>query len=228
MIKFYLSGGPNPRKVALLLEEMSLAYEPLWVDTSEGEQFVPDFIALNPNAKVPVIVDGDDVVFDSNAVLLYLADKHGCFAPSLASPARADLLSWLMFIATGLGPYSGQAVHFQHSSPERLPYAIQRYQFEARRHFSIVERRLAERDWLVGDAFSIADIALWGWASYLTHILSEDATRTFPRVCNLVERIDTRPAACRAVAAVTRSGAAPPRIHANPNLFRYLAVEQPT
>jgi hypothetical protein len=107
MIKFYFSGAPNPTKVALFLEEADLAYEPIPVDTRKGQQFAPEFAALNPNNKVPVIVDGDAVVFDSNAILLYLAEKTGKFLPANTPKARGEMLSWLMFVASGVGPYSG-------------------------------------------------------------------------------------------------------------------------
>src|SRR6476619_2288734 len=145
MIKFYFSGAPNPTKVALFLEEAGLAYEPIAVDTRKGQQFAPEFAALNPNNKVPVIVDGDAIVFDSNAILLYLAEKTGKFLPENSPKARGELLSWLMFIASGVGPFSGQAVHFRNYAPEKLPYAINRYMFEAQRHFSILEARLIKQ-----------------------------------------------------------------------------------
>jgi len=112
MLKFYFNGSPNPTKVALFLEEAGLAYEPIPVDTRKGEQFEPDYLKINPNGKVPAIVDGATTVFDSNAILLYLAEKTGKFLP--APDARGELLSWLMFAATGVGPYCGQAVHFRH------------------------------------------------------------------------------------------------------------------
>src|SRR5262249_9195548 len=127
MIKFYFSGAPNPTKVALFLEEAGLPYEAIPVDTRKGQQFSPEFVALTPNSKVPVIVDGATVVFDSNAILLYLAEKTGKFLP--AASARGELLSWLMFIATGIGPYSGQAVHFKHHATEKIAYAHNRYQY---------------------------------------------------------------------------------------------------
>lgn len=178
---------------------------------------------------MPVIRDGDRVVFDSNAILLYLADKHAQFVPERTSPDWAAMLSWLMFIASGLGPYSGQAVHFQHAAPEHQPYAITRYLFEARRHFTIVEARLADRPWLLGEDYSIVDMALWGWAAFLPRILGDDAAGDFPRVHALVARIDARPAAQRALAATTRPGsgpgAKPPNVYANPHLFRYLAPD---
>ena len=145
MLKFYFNGSPNPTKVALFLEEAGLPYQPLPVDTRKGEQFKPEFLAVNPNGKVPAIVDGDIVVFDSNAILLYLAEKTGQFLPANTPDDRAQLLSWLMFAATGVGPYCGQAVHFRHFAPERVPYAHNRYQFEAQRHFSVLDGRLASR-----------------------------------------------------------------------------------
>ena len=113
MIKFYYSGAPNPMKVALFLEEAGLPYEAIPVDTRKGDQHKPDYLALNPNAKVPSIVDGDAVVFDSSAILLYLAEKTGKFLPPNTPKARGELLSWMMFVGTGVGPYTGQSVHFR-------------------------------------------------------------------------------------------------------------------
>src|SRR5476651_2351479 len=99
-------------KVALFLEEAGLAYEPIPVDTRKGEQHKPEFLAINPNGKVPAIIDGDATVFDSNAILLYLAEKTGQFLPGKSLAERGQMLSWLMFVASGIGPYSGQSVHF--------------------------------------------------------------------------------------------------------------------
>ena len=127
MIKFYYHPSPNPAKVALFLEEAHLDYEVVPVDTRKGEQFDPTFLAINPNAKTPALTDGDAVLFDSSAILLYLADKTGKFVASLTSADRGQLLSWLMFLASGIGPYSGQAVHFKHFAPEPKDYAVNRY-----------------------------------------------------------------------------------------------------
>jgi GST-like protein len=123
MIKFYYNLAPNPTKVALFLEESGLPYEPIPIDTRKGEQHAPAYRAINPNGKVPAIIDGDATVFDSNAILLYLADKTGKFLPESTLSARGRLYSWLMFVGTGIGPYSGQAVHFKHHAPEqrRMP-----------------------------------------------------------------------------------------------------------
>ncbi|RTL72342.1 MAG: glutathione S-transferase family protein [Hyphomicrobiales bacterium] len=196
MLKFYFNGSPNPTKVALFLEETGLPFEPHAVDTRKGEQFAPAFLALNPNAKVPVIVDDGKVVFDSNAILLYLAEKTGKFLPPAS--ARGELLSWLMFVATGVGPYSGQAVHFKHFAPEKIPYADKRYQYEAMRHFGIIDAHLAKHKYMVGDAYSIVDMALWGWARMVPFILGEAAWEKLPNLKRLHDEIDARPAAARA------------------------------
>ena len=151
MIKFYYNLAPNPMKVALFLEEAHLAYELRPIDTRRGEQHTPEYRAINPNGKVPAIVDGYDTVFDSNAILLYLAEKTGQFLPERTPGARGKLYSWLMFVATGVGPYSGQAVHFRHHAPEQIPYAVERYQFEAKRHYGILDDRLAMQRYMLGD-----------------------------------------------------------------------------
>jgi GST-like protein len=176
MLKFFYNLAPNPMKVALLLEELGLPYEAIPVDTRKGEQHTAAFKAVNPNAKVPAIDDDGVVMFDSNAILLWLADKHARFvATDLASAERAETLSWLMFIASGIGPYSGQAVHFRVAAPEPKDYALNRYDFEADRHWKILDERLATRTWLVGDSYGIVDMALWGWARLLDSINARPA-----------------------------------------------------
>lgn len=203
MIDFYYSLAPNPKKVALCLEEMGLPYRPLVVDTKRGEQFSPEYTALNPNNKVPCIVDGDAVVFDSNAILLYLAEKTGLFLTPDDPKSRGELLSWLMFVATGVGPYFGQSVHFRHWAPEPKDYAETRYLFEARRHLGIVDARLADREHLVGETYTIVDMALWGWARLAPHVVGDEAWDDFPNVKRFVDRIGARPAAQRAEALGT-------------------------
>src|SRR6516164_7817148 len=141
MLKFYFNGAPNPNKVALFLEESGLPFELVPVDTRKGDQFKPEFLKVNPNSKVPAIDDDGVFMFDSNAILLYLAEKTGKFLPPNTPQNRARLLSWLLFIATGLGPYSGQAVHFKNFAPKDkdLDYALNRYLFEAHRHYKILD-----------------------------------------------------------------------------------------
>ena len=198
MLKFYFNGSPNPTKVALFLEEAGIAYEPKPSDTRMGQQFDPAFLAVNPNAKVPAIDDNGTVVFDSNAILLYLAEQSGKFLP--AAKDRGALLSWLMFVATGVGPFSGQAVHFKHMAPERVPYATQRYLFEAARHYTILNDHLATHKYMVGETYTIVDMDVWGWARMVPFILGDDAWAQFPHLKRLVDEVSARPAAARAVA----------------------------
>jgi GST-like protein len=201
---FYFNLSPNPTKVALFLEEAGLPYEPVPVDTRMGHQFSPDFLALNPNGKVPAIVDGDVVVFDSNAILLYLAEKTGQFLPGEAPALRAELLSWLMFVASGVGPFCGQAVHFRHFAPEQVPYAQNRYLREAERHFGILDQRLADRHWMVGDTYTIVDMGLWGWTRMVPFILGDEAWGALPNLKRHHDEIAARPAAIRAGALKER------------------------
>lgn len=200
MLEFHYNTGPNPRKVALFLEEAGVPYTPRPLDTRKGEQHAPAFLKINPNAKAPAIVDDGVAIFDSNAILLYLADKHGKFLPS-DPRRRGPLLSWLMLVATGIGPYSGQAVHFGRFAPERIPFAINRYRNETVRHWKIVDERLAEGPWIMGEDYTIADMAAWGWANPLPIALGdENAFDRFPNVKRWREAINARPAAQRALA----------------------------
>lgn len=200
MMKFYFSAAPNPMKVALFLEEAGIAYEPIPVDTRAGGQHAPDFVAINPNGKVPVIVDGDVTVFDSNAILLHLGETTGKFMPPESAKNRGELLSWLMFVATGVGPYSGQAVHFRHMAPEKIEYATKRYVFEAERHYGILNAHLADRPYMVGGTYTIADMDVWGWARMIPFVLGEEAWQKLPNLKRLVDEIEAKPAAKAAVA----------------------------
>jgi len=204
MMKFYYSGAPNPTKLAHFLEEAGLPYEPIPVDGRKGDQHKPEFLAVNPNAKVPAIVDGDVTVFDSNAILLYLAEKTGKFLPPKGDKLRGELLSWLLFVASGVGPYSGQLVHFRTYAPEKNEYAINRYAFEAQRHFGIVDARLAKHKYMVGDTYTIVDMDLWGWARLIPMLSGEAAWAKYPNLKRLVDEISARPAAQRAVALKDR------------------------
>ena len=200
MLKFYFNGSPNPTKVALYLEESGLPFEPVKIDTRKGEQHKPEFRKVNPNGKVPAIDDDGVFVFDSNAILLYLAEKTGKFLPPNTPQNRASLLSWLMFVATGVGPYSGQAVHFRHMAPKELEYAHNRYQYEANRHYKILDGHLAGSKYMVGGAYTIADMAFWGWARMAPFVMGDDAYAKYPNVKRLVDEITARPAAARAIA----------------------------
>lgn len=205
MIHFYFNAAPNPMKVALLLEETGLPYTPVPVDTKIGQQHTPEFNALNPNRRVPALIDGDVAIFDSNAILLHLAEKTGQFLPAPDDAvARGQLLSWLFFIASGIGPYSGQAVHFGHIAKGISAYALDRYRFEAGRHWQIIEDRLEGRDYMLGADYSILDMAIWGWAPRIEAILDTDPAARFPNITRLMTKLDARPAATRARDLPTR------------------------
>jgi len=200
MITFYYNNAPNPMKVALFLEEAEVEYLPVPIDTRKGEQFRPEYVALNPNSKAPTIVDGDAVVFDSNAILLYLAEKTNRFLPDgVERPAvHGEMLSWLMFVASGIGPFSGQSVHFRHYVPNPDKYALNRYDFEAERHWKIVDARLAANPYMVGPTYSFVDMAVWGWARLVPHILGDEkAWSRFPNLKRLMDEINARPAVAR-------------------------------
>jgi GSH-dependent disulfide-bond oxidoreductase len=226
MLKFYFNGSPNPTKVALCLEELGISYQAVPVDTRTGDQFKPEYLAVNPNAKVPAIDDDGVKVFDSNAILLYLAEKTGKFLAPNTPANRAELLSWLMFVATGVGPYCGQAVHFKHFAPEKIDYAHNRYQFEAQRHFTILNDHLAKRRYMVGDSYTIVDMALWGWARLMPFILGDDALSKYPNIKRLLDEISARPAAVKAVALKDKfKFKAEMDDEARRNMFRHLAVK---
>ena len=200
MLKFYYSGAPNPMKVALFLEETETPYEAIPIDTRRGDQHKPEYLKVNPNAKVPSIVDGDAVVFDSNAILLYLAEKTKKFLPSNTAKDRGELLSWLFFVASGVGPFAGQSVHFRNYAPEKISYAVNRYMYEAQRHFGLLDARLKDRKYMVGNTYGIVDMAVWGWARLVPTVLGEEHWQKFPHLRRLVDEISARPAAKRAVA----------------------------
>jgi len=195
MLKFYYSSAPNPTKVALFLEEAGMPYDAVPVDTRKGEQHKPEFLAINPNAKLPAIVDGDVTVFDSSAILLYLAEKTGKFLPAKTDKARGELLSWMFFVSSGVGPYFGQAVHFKNYAPEKLPYAINRYVFEGHRHAGIIDARLGKQKYMLGDTYTIADMNVWGWTRMLPNVVGEGAWDKYKNLKRLVDEINARPAA---------------------------------
>lgn len=198
MIDFYFHATPNSMKVAVLLQELELPFTVKPVDIFKGEQHAAAFKAINPNAKVPAIVDGGVTVFDSHAILLYLADKHRAFLPEDRAE-QAILLSWLQLVATGLSPFSGQAIHFLHYAPEHLPYAINRYVKEVARHYGVLDERLRQVRYLAGDSYTIADMALWGWAASAGYIFGADGLAAYPHVQRFMDDMAARPAVQRAL-----------------------------
>lgn len=196
MLKFYFHQTPNPMKVALFLEETGLPYELVAVDTLKGEQHTPEYRAINPNGKTPALEDDSKRVFDSTAILMYLSEKTGLLAGQPED--RSEMLSWLMFLATGLGPYSGQSVHFRHKAPEKIPYAMNRYLREAERHYEVLDTHLEGREYLVGDEYSIADISAWGWIDKATVVLGDAGLDDYPNLKRWFATIDARPAVQKA------------------------------
>ena len=196
MIKFYFHHTPNPMKVALFLEETGLPFELVALDTLKGEQHTPEYRQINPNAKAPAIEDDGTRVFDSNAILMYLSEKSGKLAGQPGD--RAEMLSWLMFIASGLGPYSGQSVHFRHAAPEGNDYAVNRYLREAQRHYEVLDTHLAGREYIVGEEYTIADVSAWGWIDKAPVVLGEEGLTPYPNIKRWFDSINSRPAAARA------------------------------
>lgn len=168
LIDVYSWPTPNGHKVHIMLEECGLPYRVHPVNIGQGDQFKPDFLAISPNNKVPAIVDpnGPDgqpmALFESGAILLYLASKTGQFLPK-TDRARFEVLQWLMFQMGGVGPMLGQAHHFRLYAPEKIPYAIDRYTNEARRLYGVIDRQLAQHGFIAGEQYSIADIAIFPW-----------------------------------------------------------------
>ncbi|MEZ4265739.1 MAG: glutathione S-transferase N-terminal domain-containing protein [Myxococcota bacterium] len=164
MIDLYTAPTPNGWKISIALEELGLPYTVHALDLGALDQKKPEYLALNPNGRIPTIVDreaGDLVVFESGAILIYLAEKTGKLMPSDVA-GRTRVIQWLMFQMSGVGPMMGQANVFHRYAPERNEWAIQRYQRESRRLLEVLDRRLSESEWLA-DAYSIADIAMWSW-----------------------------------------------------------------
>jgi GST-like protein len=196
LIDLYTWSTPNGRKVSIMLEELGLPYVVHAIDIGKGEQFTPGFIAVNPNGKIPAIVDHDGPegknypLFESGAILLYLAEKSGRFLPQ-ARAQRFEAIQWLMFQMGGVGPMFGQTHHFLRAAPERVEYAIERYGKETRRLYAVMDRHLAGREWL-GSEYSVADIATYPWvARYDWHKVD---LAEFPQVRRWFDVVGSRPA----------------------------------
>jgi GST-like protein len=193
---------PNGHKVHVMLEECGLAYRAIPVDIGKGAQFEPAFLAISPNNKIPAIVDpeGPDgepiALFESGAILLYLATKTGRFLPA-EERGKWETLQWLMFQMGGVGPMLGQTHHFRIYAPEPIPYAIERYSNETKRLYGVMDTRLADRPFLAGSDYTIADIAVWPWLRSWQNQGIDWAD--FPRLKDWFDRIGERPAVRRGV-----------------------------
>lgn len=198
MIDLYSYATPNGWKASVMLEELGVPYEAKLVDLQSGQQRAANFVALNPNGRIPVIVDRsaqDFCVFESGAILIYLAQKYGRFLPGNAKE-QSVVMQWLMFQMGGLGPMMGQANVFNRYFPEKIPSVIARYQNESKRLLSVLDKRLATQEYLAGD-YSIADIANWCWAR--GHEWSGIDIDDLPHLQRWLNTIEQRPAAQRGV-----------------------------
>ncbi|WP_460734954.1 glutathione binding-like protein [Lysobacter tyrosinilyticus] len=206
MIDLYYWGTPNGLKLKLFMEESGLPHRIVPVNIGKGEQFEPEFLAISPNNKIPALVDHDPVgggapipLFESGAMLLYLAEKTGRFLPTDAR-GRAEVLQWLFWQVGGLGPMAGQNGHFVVFAPERVPYAIERYVKETNRLYGVLDKRLADREFISGDEYSIADMATYPWI--VPHEPHGQDLDDFPHLKRWFEAIKARPATVRAYEGV--------------------------
>jgi GST-like protein len=197
IIDLYYAATPNGHKVKLFLEEAGLAYRQVQVNLHDGDQFKPEFLAISPNNKIPAIIDHDPKdkegplpVFESGAILLYLAEKSGKFLPA-GLRERVEINEWLFWQVGGLGPMAGQVHHFKKFATERVPYAIERYEKEVNRLYKVLDKRLEGRDFLVGE-YSIADMATYPWI--VPHEIHGQRLEDSPNLKAWFERISARPA----------------------------------
>jgi GST-like protein len=199
VIDLYTWSTPNGRKVSIMLEETALPYKVHAINIGQNDQFKPEFIKLNPNSKIPAIVDPDGpdgepmAMMESGAILVYLAGKTGKFLPA-STRGKYEALQWLMFQMGGVGPIFGQVHHFLRAAKEAVPYAIERYTRETQRLYGVLDARLKDRDYLAGE-YSIADIATYPWvARYEWHKTDLNA---YPHVKRWFDAISARPAVQR-------------------------------
>ena len=198
MITLYTAATPNGHKISIALEELGLPYELVVLDLAKLEQRRPEYLRLNPNGRIPTIVDhdaGDFAVFESGAILIYLAEKTGRLMPA-DMKGRSTVIQWLMFQMGGVGPMMGQANVFFRYLPEKIPIAIDRYQAECRRLFEVLDRRLADHEYLAGD-YSIADIANWAWVR--TYRWSGISLESLPHLERWKSQLSERPSHQRGV-----------------------------
>jgi len=195
MIDLYTFATPNGRKVSIALEELGLPYKTHVVDLAKGEQFKPEFLAINPNNKIPAIVDHDVPgglkVFESGAILVYLAEKTGRLMPSDAV-RKAEVMQWLMFQMGGVGPMFGQVNYYTRMAPQPVPQALERYRNESVRLLGVMDRHLTSHDYMAAQ-YSIADISLYPWVSAARQLLPE-AFGSLSGVAQWLERVGARPA----------------------------------
>lgn len=202
MINAYSWPTPNGHKIHIMLEECGLAYRAIPVDITNGDQFKPEFLAISPNNKIPAIVDADGpdgkpiALFESGAILIYLAGKTGQFLGD-TDREKYQTLQWLMFQKGGFGPMLGQAHHFRQYAPEKIHYAIERYTNEAKRLYGVIDKQLSQTAYLAGEQYTIADIATFAWA--LSSAKQGIEWADFPHAKRWFDQISQRPAVQRGI-----------------------------
>lgn len=203
MLKLYYWPTPNGHKITIFLEETKLKYELSVVDIRKGDQFQAEFLKISPNNRIPALEDSEVQVegrplalFESGAILEYLADKTGKFLSPVKDPQRYEILKWLYWQMAGLGPMAGQNHHFALYAPEKIPYAIDRYVKETNRLYGVVNKRLKDRDYVAGEEYSIADMAIYPWI--VNHEKQGQDLNQFPHLKAWFEKIQARPAVQKA------------------------------
>jgi GSH-dependent disulfide-bond oxidoreductase len=204
VIDLYTASTPNGYKASIALEETGLPYQVKAVDLRRGAQFEAEFLKINPNNKIPAIVDGYVSVFESGAILVYLAEKAGKLLP-ISGRTRTRVFEWMFFQAGGTGPMLGQVHHFRNYAPEKIPYAVERYTNEGKRLYGVVDKRLSESKYLAGDEYTIADIMNLPWL-----LLSKNQgidIAEYPHVQRWIDELKARPAVQRGLAVPPRDDA---------------------
>ncbi len=203
MIELYTYATPNGKKPLIMLEEVGLPYTLKKIDISKGEQFSPEFVKINPNSKIPAIVDTDTniSVFESGAILIYLAEKTGKLLPT-DTKARIKVIEWLMFQMANIGPIFGQLGHFRRSAPEKVPYGINRYEKETFRLLGVLDKQLAENEFMAGE-YSIADIATYPWVLGYEYV--EITLDAYSHVLRWIDTMKQRPAVQKGMALFSES-----------------------
>ena len=206
MYDVYTWTTSNGKKVNIMVEELGVEYELHGIQIGKGDQFTPEFTAINPNQKIPAIVDRDGpdgkpyTLFESGAILMYMGEKHGQFFPQDMA-RRYEVVQWLMFQMGGVGPIFGQAHHFRRAAKEKVPYAIERYTKETRRLWGVLDQRLADNEWVAAGEYTIADIAIFPWCQ--RYEWQGIALDEFPNVKRWYQAIEARPGVQRGLALLT-------------------------
>ncbi|MEP2979057.1 MAG: glutathione S-transferase N-terminal domain-containing protein [Lentilitoribacter sp.] len=206
MITLYSWSTPNGRKISIALEEMGLSYKSVSIDIGKDQQFAPEFLKIAPNNKIPAITDGNFALFESGAILQYLAAKTGKFSPDYGTPEYWEMTQWLMWQMGGFGPMIGQAHHFLQFKPGTSEYAEKRFHTETKRLYSVLDKQLAQSEFLVSE-LSIADFAIWPWASRFDY--HKINLNDYPNVCRWYKQLAARPGFIKGYKVPKDTGAIP-------------------